>query len=59
MAQPYRFYLLKRVQNLYASLNEAEKTDIDGLLTACDMRDVLEIELSREIDVKNNREVWS
>ncbi len=59
MAQPYRFYLLKRVQNLYASLDGADKADIDNLLTACDMRDVLEIELSREIGVKNNREVWS
>lgn len=58
LAQPFRFYLLKRVQDAYASLDDAGKADVDTMLTACDMRDVLDMKLSREIGTKNNREIW-
>lgn len=58
MAQPYRFYLLKRVQDAYAAMDAASKVDVDAMLAACDMSAVLDIRLSREIGIDNNREVW-
>lgn len=58
LAQPYRFYLLKRVQDVYAALDDANKADVDAMLTACDMRDVLDMTLTRDIGTKNNREIW-
>ena len=59
MAQPYRFYLLKRVQDEHASLDDAAKAEVEAMLAACDMSDVLGIRLSRDIGRENNMEVWS
>jgi len=58
MAQPYRFYLLKRVQDEHAALDDAAKIEVEAMLAACDMTDVLDIRLSRDIGRKNNMEVW-
>lgn len=58
LAQPYRFYLLKRVQDAYAALDDAGKAEVDALLAAGDMSEILDIKLSREIGTKNNREIW-
>ena len=58
MAQPFRFYVLKRVQDTYDALDEKDRQDVDWLLEACDMRDVLEMRLSRAIGRHNNLEVW-
>ncbi len=58
MAQPYRFYLLKRVQDEHASLDEAAKADVEAMLAACDMSDVLGIRLSRDIGREDNMEIW-
>lgn len=58
LAQPYRFYLLKRVQDAYVSLDAAGRQDVDTLLAACSMSEVLDMKLSRDIGTKNNREVW-
>ena len=58
LAQPYRFYLLKRVQDEYASLDDQDRKDVDSMLTACDMSALLDITLSREIGRENNLEVW-
>lgn len=58
LAQPYRFYLLKRVQDEYASLNDSDKRDIVELLTACNMAELLDLKLDREIGRANNLEVW-
>jgi hypothetical protein len=58
LAQPYRFYLLRRVQDEYASLDETAQKDVDALLAACDMSAVLDLKLSREIGRENNLEVW-
>ncbi len=59
MAQPYRFYLLKRVQDEHAALDDAAKAEVEAMLAACDMSDVLGIRLSRDIGRENNMEVWS
>ena len=58
MAQPYRFYLLKRVQDEFAALNDAAKADVEALLAACDLSDVLGFRLSRDIGRTDNLEVW-
>ena len=58
LAQPYRFYLLQRVQDEYALLSEADKKDVASLLSRCDMSAVLDITLTRRIGRENNLEVW-
>lgn len=59
MAQPYRFFLLKRVQDEYALLDQAGKIDVDAMLEKCGMSSLLEIKLNREIGWENNLEVWA
>lgn len=58
LAQPYRFFLLKRVQNQYFSLAENERAEIDRLLEECNMSDIMRLKLSREIGRLGNREIW-
>jgi len=58
LAQPYRFYLLKRVQDEYTSLDAAGRREVDDMLAACDMEEILDIKISRDIGRENNREVW-
>ena len=48
-AQPYRFYLLQRVQNEYEALDDNARSDVDTMLTACDMKAIVDIRLSRNI----------
>ena len=57
-AQPYRFFLLQRVQDEFASLDEASQQSVRELLTACDMAEVLETRLSRTMGRADNLEVW-
>jgi len=58
LAQPYRFYLLKRVQDHYASLTRLEQEEIDDLLAACNMSEIMQMKLSRDIGRLDNREIW-
>lgn len=58
LAQPYRFYLLKRVQDEFASLDDQDQKDVAHLLTTCGMSALLDLKLSREIGRENNLEVW-
>ncbi|MFT4670975.1 MAG: glutathione S-transferase [Pseudohongiellaceae bacterium] len=58
LAQPYRFYLLARMQSEYDALGGTEKSDVDALLLACGMKDVLDCRLSRDVGRHDNREVW-
>ena len=57
-AQPFRFYLLKRVQDEYQSLDEAARQSVVQLLQACDMEILLQLKISRDIGRENNLEVW-
>lgn len=57
-AQPFRFYVLKRMQDVYAALSNADRRDVDALLATCDMSDLPELKLSRDIGRANNLEVW-
>lgn len=58
LAQPYRFFLLKRVQDHYLSLASLEQADVDRLLDACNLSEVMQLKLDREIGRLDNREVW-
>ena len=57
-AQPFRFYLLKRVQNEYARLVEPERAAATELLERCGMQALLDAKLARDIGRDNNLEVW-
>ena len=38
LAQLHRFYLLQRVQDVFAKLSDKKQTEISTLLEACDMK---------------------
>ena len=58
LAQPYRFYLLQRVQDTYASLAAEGRADVDAMLEACGMAAILQLKLERRIGRLDNLEVW-
>jgi glutathione S-transferase len=58
LAQPFRFYLLKRVQDEFESLDKQQQGEVTSLLDTCNMTDLLTMKLSREIGRQNNLEVW-
>lgn len=58
LAQPYRFYLLQRVQGIYASLEESDKAGVDGMLASCGMSGILSSKLDRQLGRSDNLEVW-
>jgi glutathione S-transferase len=58
LAQPYRFYLLKRMQDEFEQMIDADKNETIALLDRCNMGDVIDIKLTREIGRNNNLEVW-
>ena len=58
MAQPYRFYLLKRAQDELAAMDEASRAEVTAMLDAADTLAVMEATLTREMGIKDNQEVW-
>jgi len=58
IAQPYRFYLLSRMQNHVDSLAEEDRKGVIELLQACCMSELMQMRLSRNIGRDDNREVW-
>ena len=58
MAQPYRFYLLQRVQATYDALSEAQQAEVLALLMRCDMAELLSVKLDRKLGRLDNLEVW-
>ena len=58
LAQPFRFYLLQRVQAAFSALPKADQQSVRELLTECDMAQVLDLTLTRSIGRQNNLEVW-
>ena len=58
IAQPYRFYLLQRVQALYNEFSAQDKTAVEDMLASCDMSEILTIKLDRKLERKGNLEVW-
>jgi glutathione S-transferase len=58
LAQPYRFYLLQRVQAVYSDLSKSDKASVEQMLAACGMSEILSITLDRQLDRSDNLEVW-
>lgn len=58
LAQPYRFFLLQRVQAIYESLDASDKPSVEEMLASCGMSDLLEIKLDRRMGRSDNLEVW-
>jgi glutathione S-transferase len=59
LAQPYRFFLLKRVQVEYEVLEENERKSAYDFLKQCNLTGLIEAKLNREINWLDNREVWA
>ena len=57
-AQPYRFYLLQRVQDYFATLSSDEQANVLCLLERCGLETVLEIKLGRRLGHQDNLDVW-
>ena len=58
LAQPYRFYLLQRVQAIYTGLASQHRALVDDMLAACNMSELPGITLDRRITRADNLEVW-
>ena len=56
--QPFRFYLLERVQSAIQALKGSDQADALALLDTCNMTAVLDLKLDRGIGRANNLEVW-
>ncbi len=57
-AQPFRFYVLKRLQNYVETLSDTQRLEVEGILSTTAMQDVLKFKLVRGIGRANNLEVW-
>ena len=58
MSQPFRFYMLERMQYAFETLESDDRRQVREVLDACDMSPLLDMKLSRRIGRSNNREVW-
>lgn len=58
LVQPYRFYMLQRVQDLYCALEPADRARVSQLFGSCGLEDVLSATLKRRISRMDNLEVW-
>ncbi len=57
-AQPFRFYLLQRLQHWFDSMQTADQESARALLIKCGMIQLLQLRLDRGIGRRNNLEVW-
>ncbi|MEM8499336.1 MAG: glutathione S-transferase family protein [Pseudomonadota bacterium] len=58
LAQPYRFFLLQRVQLLYSQLSAKDRPAVDKMLDGCGLSPILDASLIRPIQQMDNLEVW-
>ena len=57
-AQPYRFFLLQRVQAIYDALDSSGRQAVRDMLERCDMAELLTIRLEQSVAQADNLEVW-
>ena len=57
-AQPYRFFLLQRVQAIYDALDSTGQQAVREMLERCDMAELLKIRLDQSVAQADNLEVW-
>lgn len=58
VAQPYRFYLLQRVNETYDALSAQDRAGVDEMLTGSGLSEILSIRLDRQLGRADNLEVW-
>lgn len=58
LAQPYRFYLLQRVQGAFGDLTEEARKEVEALLSSCGMASLLDAKLSRKVGRSGNVDIW-
>jgi glutathione S-transferase len=58
VAQPYRFYLLQRVQQAREAMDAEARAAVDEMLAACNMSEITAIKLDRALGRADNLEVW-
>jgi glutathione S-transferase len=58
MAQPYRFYLLRRAQDEFDALAARDQKAVEDMLDACGLLPVLGARLDRGIGREDNLEIW-
>ena len=58
LAQPHRFYLLQRVQDVFAALSQEEQVGVADIMSDAGMSAVLSTALTRRIVRSDNLEVW-
>ncbi len=57
-AQPYRFYLLARVQDIYNNLEASDRASVEEMMAACGLSELLAITLDCRLGRAENLEVW-
>lgn len=57
-AQPYRFFLLQRVQQIYDAMDQATRAEMDAILDAANLRPIIDARLSRTVGRRDNCEAW-
>jgi glutathione S-transferase len=57
-AQPYRFFLLQRVQAIYDALDASGQQAVSEMLDRCNMEELLTIRLEQSVAQVDNLEVW-
>ena len=58
LVQPYRFYLLRRAQDAFDTLEDADKTALTDVLERGGMMPIMSARINREIGRADNLEVW-
>jgi glutathione S-transferase len=58
LSQPHRFYLLQRVQDVFAALAQEEQVGVADIMSDTGMSAVLSTALARRIVCSDNLEVW-
>lgn len=58
LVQPYRFYMLQRLHDVYSALAPDARASVDQMMERCAMADILTLELDRRIARADNLEVW-
>ena len=57
-AQPYRFFMLQKVQDEYLKFSESDKLSVSELLEQCGLKELLNIKLKQRLGQVDNLEVW-
>lgn len=57
-ARPFRFYVLKGVQDVGDGLSAADQSNVRDMLGACEMTALIDLRLTREMGGASKLEVW-